>query len=861
MLRDAHQFSAARSGFAVFMIWIFVVASFSGFLMVKLPSEAVGLQVPAGSLSMNTRWTASDSPVELLGNISVPSGMVLTIDPGVTVSIPPSAWISVEGVIWAPGTISSPILFQRSHSTYQFDGINITNGGYGYLDHIVMSGSAGGVKTMMMGSRAYVYNSTLQGNSAGFRGMSGGYGWVVNCTFDAPRNVTASVGAEVHEGKWFFFRAFSDFTGDGVANVWVRINGEKYPTELDDWTIFETASTGVATGEDGYLPAIPVNQYKHMGSTSSVRVEVTMRWNYSTGGASWRNDIDNPGLFVGDNFKMEWSMDFTPPPQPINLRIGNRTGNSIEVLWDMVDPPSDLMWFLLDYKKSFEADFSFGIKPAENKRSAIVYPLDEETRYDFRIKAEDHYSNDMGYTGSVTGRTLDVTPPSPPPEMHVENLGGDWVELKWTRSPSNDVVGFWIYIWSKDGTFTTSQHVEDSFATSAVIPGLPSETKFAATIRPYDDAETPNFGANLTPLEFETLDITPPPSPRIELYKLEGTQMIPGSIYFNTTLVGFKVNVTGEDRTVIEILLDGKEFVDPDGIIERWTTYNGIFTYYFYLTEGSHEAEFRSIDPSGNEGPWNDTEIIVDLTPPEVMMDVEEGGTWTFNFTDTIELSVDADDDSGIHSIYWVLKSETQILKEMYGEDITMSLDVGEYVLDVRVYDIAGNWEIYTTTISVVVPDLDPPGMISISPEDGDVDVDLGPAIVIGFSESLKWSRLVPSLKTGNIEADLKSTIDEMNNTITYYPENDLAGNSTYIFKLSSIFDLSGNPGAAVEISFKTIPLEKIDTDKDGIPDGYEREREVLSPSDPDDAARDFDNDGLTNLQEYQIGSDPSLWD
>jgi len=861
MLKETDPSSVVRPGIVTFVIWFFLAASLSGLLIAELPDNVSGLQVPAGELSLDTRWTITDSPVELLGNVTVPAGTVLTIDPGVTVKLPPSVWISVEGVIRAPGTGSFPILFERSHVSFQFDGINITNGGLGYLDHIVMSGSAGGVKAMSMGSKAFVYNSTLQGNSAGFRGMSGAYAWVVNCTFDAPVNVTASVGAEVHEGKWFFFRAFSDYTGEGVKNVWIRIKGEKYPNELDDWTIYESATTGISTGPDGYMPPIPVDQYKHMGSTSSVRVEVTMRWNYSTGGAAWRTDIDDPGLFVGDNFAMEWSMDFTPPPRPVNLRIGNRTGDSIEVFWDMVEPPADLMWFLLDYKKDFEADFSFGIKPGDDKRSAVIYPLDEETSYDFRIKAEDYHSNDLGYTESVTGRTMDVTPPLPPTGLHLKDLGGDRVELGWNRSSSDDVMGFWIYVWSEGGNFEISHHLEDRYATSVVLQGLPSETDLFATIRPYDDAETPNFGANITPIKFRTLDITPPPAPMIELYKLEGTQYMPDSEYFNTTLVGFKVNVSGEHRTVIEILLDGKEFVDPDEVIERWTTYGGIFTYYFYLSEGIHEAEFRSIDPSGNEGPWNSTGILVDLTPPEITMDVKEGGTWTFNFTDTIEMSVDVEDHSPIGSIQWVVKNDTEVFEELSGEEVSMSLDVGQYTLEVKAYDLAGNFDIYSTIINVVVPDLDPPKLISITPGDGEVDVDLGPSIVLFFSEPLKWSRLVPTLKTGETQAVLKSILDEDNDTITYYPEDDLAGNSTYIFKLTSVLDLSGNPGPVVEISFTTIPLESIDTDKDGIPDGYEREREFLSPSNPDDAGEDFDNDGLTNLEEYQRGSDPAIWD
>jgi hypothetical protein len=47
------------------------------------------------------------------------------------------------------------------------------------------------------------------------------------------------------------------------------------------------------------------------------------------------------------------------------------------------------------------------------------------------------------------------------------------------------------------------------------------------------------------------------------------------------------------------------------------------------------------------------------------------------------------------------------------------------------------------------------------------------------------------------------------------------------------------------------------DTDGDGLPDGWETQCGKLNPTDPSDADRDADNDGLTNRQEYLLGADP----
>ena len=47
------------------------------------------------------------------------------------------------------------------------------------------------------------------------------------------------------------------------------------------------------------------------------------------------------------------------------------------------------------------------------------------------------------------------------------------------------------------------------------------------------------------------------------------------------------------------------------------------------------------------------------------------------------------------------------------------------------------------------------------------------------------------------------------------------------------------------------------DDDNDGLPDTYENQHAFLDPLSSTDATQDQDSDGLTNLQEYQAGSDP----
>jgi len=68
----------------------------------------------SGSLPYSQTWSGTHT---LTGNVTIPSGMSLIIEPGTNVYIPASKKITVQGELIAEGTISDPITFDKSGSS------------------------------------------------------------------------------------------------------------------------------------------------------------------------------------------------------------------------------------------------------------------------------------------------------------------------------------------------------------------------------------------------------------------------------------------------------------------------------------------------------------------------------------------------------------------------------------------------------------------------------------------------------------------------------------------------------------------------------------------------------------------------
>lgn len=91
------------------------ILPFSG--TISFPLQAAQYPPPTnvgGILTGDTRWTLSGSPYRLTNHVSVPPGVVLTIDPGVVVEANADWLLEVAGTLRALGTAVEPITFRKT---------------------------------------------------------------------------------------------------------------------------------------------------------------------------------------------------------------------------------------------------------------------------------------------------------------------------------------------------------------------------------------------------------------------------------------------------------------------------------------------------------------------------------------------------------------------------------------------------------------------------------------------------------------------------------------------------------------------------------------------------------------------------
>ena len=219
-----------RKSSMIFLVIMLALSLAAPVLAAPLSSET---SVSGGDVSGT--WDAAGSPYLIQGDITVPAGETLTIEPGVEVLLQGWYSLTVNGMLIANGTESQPILFGGGHPTAGWLGVRFV----GASDNssltfaIVENGRATGANPLDRGGGIYIDNSspvishsTIRNNFAKY---SGGGIFLNNSnatlTANTITNNTAGQGSSSNGGGLAIWYSDPVLTDNVVSGNSVYISG------------------------------------------------------------------------------------------------------------------------------------------------------------------------------------------------------------------------------------------------------------------------------------------------------------------------------------------------------------------------------------------------------------------------------------------------------------------------------------------------------------------------------------------------------------------------------------------------------------------------------------------------------------
>jgi len=317
----------------------------------------------------------------------------------------------------------------------------------------------------------------------------------------------------------------------------------------------------------------------------------------------------------------------------------------------------------------------------------------------------------------------------------------------------------------------------------------------------------------------------------------------------------------GDDQVVHEdvtVVFNGSGSYDPEGGLITsyiWTfiddtlqTLSGVNSTYIFEIPGIYNVTLTISDEQGNSATDIVTITVVDATWPAANAGLDQivDEDTLVNFDGSASL-----DNVGITSYIWTFTDGT--LQTIFGINSNYTFETpGVYTVTLKVSDAEGHHT--TDTVAITVLDITPPivdiGSYTSVVERVPVNFDAS-----GSSDNVGIVSYLWDFGDGTVE---NSTISSVIRTYT---------NPGVYMVILTVMDGEGNDAQAtisIVVNRDTdgdLIADLIDTDddNDGMLDDWEILR-GLDPFDPSDASLDIDGDGLSNLTEYQIGSDPNVY-
>ncbi len=270
----------------------------------------------SGTINSDTTWTIFESPYHVTGTVTVPSGVILRIEPGVKVKFDAGTGLTAQGILLVDGDNSTngTIVFEPSGEN-QWNGIKLSShdSDGSVIAYADISGASNGI--WLENSNAYVEHSWIHENGTGIylTGKSAALiedNWIGNNSgngikYDAPSNFSYSgeftvrnnlIVANGHDGIYIRFSS-NDFkrvirfntiafnSASGIYNSkWY--GGYKNVTDITGNIVVSNGSYGI--GFEGYFTS----------SNSNITVEYNDVWanqsNYYNWSPSGTNIVLDP---------------------------------------------------------------------------------------------------------------------------------------------------------------------------------------------------------------------------------------------------------------------------------------------------------------------------------------------------------------------------------------------------------------------------------------------------------------------------------------------------------------------------------------------------------------------------------------